>query len=258
MSGPRPAANPYAARRRRKPGPTAVFESDGTWLGNLVEEANKNRRYWSGLQEEHALQQLPEDTASAEIADEIADALEERGLQQLPHEVLAALITRVLDDKGYRVIRRNPPPLPPDPRSTPVTMHGDDSVTELESILTDNQEQVRLIEARGHHPGWIYYLRVGDKIKIGFSANVKRRLKSYPPESELLAVHPGTQELEKSLHKEFGHSLSDGREWFTPNLALTEHIDKVTAEFGPPPERFKPKYRKAQTAPARPKYWSGK
>lgn len=104
--------------------------------------------------------------------------------------------------------------------------------------LADDRAQVvkqnRLREQRGQQPGWVYYLRVGERVKIGYSADVKRRMRAYPPESRLLAVHPGTPQLETDMHRRFTGSRAAGREWFRETPDLSEHIEQVVAQFGEP------------------------
>lgn len=83
-------------------------------------------------------------------------------------------------------------------------------------------------------PGWVYYIRVGDTIKIGFSKDVAQRMRTYPPNAELLAAHPGTLDLEKQVQRKFAADLSRGREWFTQSEELMEHIAQVAERFGDP------------------------
>lgn len=80
-------------------------------------------------------------------------------------------------------------------------------------------------------PGHIYYLKVGKLIKIGFSGTLDERLRSYPPDSKILATHPGTPELEQSIHRKFFNHLSHGREWFTPSPEIDQHIQEVHKQF---------------------------
>src|SRR5690606_1209348 len=55
------------------------------------------------------------------------------------------------------------------------------------------RREVRELRAsRGNQPGWIYYVHTDGKVKIGYSTDITRRLRAYPPGSEVLAVHPGT------------------------------------------------------------------
>jgi len=86
--------------------------------------------------------------------------------------------------------------------------------------------------------GWIYYVRIGDEIKIGYTKNVRKRMHAYPPApmSELLAVHPGTLQDEAALHQRFTPYRSNRREWYERRPAIMRHIADVVAEYGPPPD----------------------
>ena len=91
-------------------------------------------------------------------------------------------------------------------------------------------------------------------MKIGYSADVKRRMADYPPGHRLLAVHPGTRELETEMHRRFAGSRDAGREWFRETPDLAEHIAQVLAQFGDPREhrhtmrRDRPQMRYARPA----------
>lgn len=106
------------------------------------------------------------------------------------------------------------------------------AVSERRKAERDRQQE--LARTRGQLPGWIYYIRTDGKVKIGYSADVRQRMRSYPPESELLAVHPGTRNLEADMHRRFVGSRAAGREWFRETPDLTEHIAQVVAQFGDP------------------------
>lgn len=93
------------------------------------------------------------------------------------------------------------------------------------------EDEVRV--ARGkRQPGFVYYIRMGDLIKIGYASNISRRMRAYPPSAELLAAHPGTIELEKSIHADFHAFLRRGREWFEPHQSVMAHIASVREKFG--------------------------
>lgn len=73
-------------------------------------------------------------------------------------------------------------------------------------------------------PGRVYYVRVGQLIKIGHSRDLASRLRIYPPDAELLASEPGDASLETQRHAQFTHLLSHRREWFRMAPELMEHI----------------------------------
>jgi hypothetical protein len=75
----------------------------------------------------------------------------------------------------------------------------------------------------------VYYLRVGDMIKIGVTTQLDRRVASYPPGSELLAVERGGLDLEARRHAQFSHLLVGRKEWFRPGPDLLDHIAALAA-----------------------------
>lgn len=106
-------------------------------------------------------------------------------------------------------------------------------------------ERIKFREERGHEgyvtpkpgkndPGWVYYIRMGDTIKIGYATDVAKRMRAYPPTAELLAAHPGTELLEKQMHQKFREYLARGREWFAPADEVMAHIASVVERFGDP------------------------
>lgn len=85
---------------------------------------------------------------------------------------------------------------------------------------------------RATNAGWVYYIRVGNNIKIGYAGDVRKRMLGYPPDSTLLAVEPGDKKLERERHKEFAHSLQFGREWFRESYPIKKHIAEIRDKHG--------------------------
>lgn len=112
--------------------------------------------------------------------------------------------------------------------------------------LKAQEDQRSELERRAMNPGWIYYIQIDDRIKIGFSLDVKSRMRAYPPNAHLLAVHPGTKKLEREMHEQFRSALAAGREWFHRAPEVLEHIEQVVAQFGPPETKHIHKYREGQ------------
>lgn len=72
----------------------------------------------------------------------------------------------------------------------------------------------------------VYYLRVGDLIKIGTSRNLASRLAVYPPNATVLATEPGSTDLERWRHEQFNHLLAGRNEWFRADDELLAHIER--------------------------------
>lgn len=71
----------------------------------------------------------------------------------------------------------------------------------------------------------VYYLRFGDRIKIGYSSNLATRL-TVIPHDEVLATEPGTRETEQQRHRQFSDLRLTG-EWFSMGAELIGHIETI-------------------------------
>lgn len=67
-------------------------------------------------------------------------------------------------------------------------------------------------------PGFVYFVRFGNRVKIGYSANPTHRLRNIPHD-EVLALIPGTMRHERQCHAAFEHLRITG-EWFEAAPAL--------------------------------------
>jgi hypothetical protein len=82
-------------------------------------------------------------------------------------------------------------------------------------------------KAYGVGDQWIYYLRLDEKIKIGWTSNFNQRMHSYPPHAVVIVRHPGTRADERDLHRSFKPSRAAGREWYHPTPELLAHIERM-------------------------------
>lgn len=111
----------------------------------------------------------------------------------------------------------------------------DEYIAQLEERLA------RISEHRGGDKprptdGTIYYVDSGSLIKIGWTADLAKRMRQYPPTARLLATHSGTRADEAHLKKRFAVHCTSGKEWFAHVGPLLEHIDSVVTEHGAPPD----------------------
>lgn len=77
----------------------------------------------------------------------------------------------------------------------------------------------------------VYYVRLGDHIKIGTTSNLTARLNSLYVDHDpdlLLAVEPGGRDLESQRHSEFAaERVYANRELFNPSPRLLSHITAI-------------------------------
>jgi hypothetical protein len=80
--------------------------------------------------------------------------------------------------------------------------------------------------------GTIYFVRLGNLIKIGYTTNLQQRLgdlrRDHHREPEVLATMPGTMGTEKALHAKFGPLWERG-ELFRPGPDLLDYIKSIPA-----------------------------
>lgn len=84
----------------------------------------------------------------------------------------------------------------------------------------------------------VYYMRIGNRCKIGYSANLAGRLDAINPE-ELLVTEPGGPAQEAARHSQFADLRTHG-EWFRYEGALAEHVAQLQAARPTLPDDYFP------------------
>lgn len=79
----------------------------------------------------------------------------------------------------------------------------------------------------------VYYVRYGERVKIGTSANPRQRLAAIWHD-ELLAFERGDRHLEHHRHEQFADERFERTEWFRASARLLAHIDVVRAGSAEP------------------------
>lgn len=83
-------------------------------------------------------------------------------------------------------------------------------------------------DPRRHEP-IVYYMKMGDLVKIGTSVNIAGRLEALNPE-RLLAVEMGGYQIEAERHRQFAADRNHG-EWFRATSELATHMSCVRTDF---------------------------
>ncbi|MCU1509028.1 MAG: ATPase [Glaciihabitans sp.] len=84
----------------------------------------------------------------------------------------------------------------------------------------------------------VYYIRLGNRIKIGTSANPRARIARLPWD-EVLAFERGNRQVEQRRHAQFADHRIRGSEWFESHAALTRHIADLSDGVDDPWSRYK-------------------
>lgn len=75
----------------------------------------------------------------------------------------------------------------------------------------------------------VYYMRMSQMVKIGFTTHLAARLEVIVPQ-EVVAVEFGAAKLEKARHRQFAGLRSHG-EWFHLDAKLEQHIRYIRGQF---------------------------
>jgi len=74
----------------------------------------------------------------------------------------------------------------------------------------------------------VYYLRFGDRVKIGTTGNPRQRLAAIWHD-ELLAFERGDRAVERARHEQFAAQRHGRTEWFAADAELTAHVAALAA-----------------------------
>lgn len=81
----------------------------------------------------------------------------------------------------------------------------------------------------------VYYVRIHDHVKIGYTIHLRERISALRVARDtVLAVEPGWREREAERHTQFAAERQGKREDFNPSRRLLAHIDIVRSKFGEP------------------------
>lgn len=123
--------------------------------------------------------------------------------------------------------------------------------------FTDNDRANDLIRAatvtdaavwtKPSHPAVVYFLALGDRVKIGTSTNLRGRVSALAlRKNNAVLLLNGGYDLEKALHIAFArHRLGDS-EWFVLAQDVTDFIHSKTKAALPPPRIIQQRPRKAE------------
>lgn len=82
--------------------------------------------------------------------------------------------------------------------------------------------------------GVVYYMKFGDRVKIGYTSDLRARALAVPHD-EVLAAEPGGFDTERQRHREFANvKIPSFKEWFRHEGDLVSHTARMRAEHGDP------------------------
>lgn len=86
----------------------------------------------------------------------------------------------------------------------------------------------------GAHPSAVYFIANGDRVKIGFTTNLKSRVATLSlRESDVLLLLRGEMDLERALHRRFAKERINNTEWFACSTRIRRFMTDKTAPAVP-------------------------
>lgn len=106
---------------------------------------------------------------------------------------------------------------------------------DVREMLTEMEQQyVASSKSNVTRAGVVYYMRFGDRVKIGYTTKLRVRA-TQVPNDEVVAAEPGTILDERMRHAEFRRELIPGqKEWFQLTPRLSFHMANVRDRYGDP------------------------
>lgn len=104
---------------------------------------------------------------------------------------------------------------------------------EAEEVI--KRESTRTVDDWAQDRSVVYYMRIGDHVKIGYTTLLPDRVRQLRLNPDaVLAVEPGWKEREAERHRQFAHERVSRREDFNPSRRLLLHIDATRSKYGEP------------------------
>lgn len=136
--------------------------------------------------------------------------------------------------------------------------HRDQNIPGMESrdYIRSDARKIRAVERRKPTSvGEIYFVRIDDLIKVGWTSKLADRIRAYGPKAELLANYPGTRADEAALHRQLTPARFRGREWYSDTDIIRAFVAEAVAKHGRP--RFaRIDWTEPKTSNVKPKRWS--
>jgi hypothetical protein len=97
--------------------------------------------------------------------------------------------------------------------------------TQTSAVQPADTNHARWAVPSGKHAPLVYFIRNGNRIKIGTSTELKRRIRTLALRAENVALLlDGDRRLERQLHNQFADLRIGDTEWFAYEAPLTDYI----------------------------------
>lgn len=112
-----------------------------------------------------------------------------------------------------------------------------DEIVEVNARLSERLAREKVQEKAeflARQDGDIYFIRLNGLVKVGWSRDLRQRVRSYGASAELLVSYPATRDDETYLHRQLRPALAKGREWYEDGPVVQAFIDEALSKYGEP------------------------
>jgi hypothetical protein len=103
------------------------------------------------------------------------------------------------------------------------------------SSSPQEDQDARAAERAKYLKHTVYYVKIGELLKIGYTSNMRLRMLRYPPNRWVMATEDGDSLLEQKRHRQFADLRTHGNEWYRLDEPLLTHINDLRRASGAPP-----------------------
>lgn len=121
------------------------------------------------------------------------------------------------------------------------------AIQERQQQQSERRERNIVVRGQGAE-GIVYFLRQNGLIKVGWSSDIAKRMKSYGPSVEVLVTFPGSRHDETNLHRQLRSELAKGREWYHDSAVLQHFIAEALKRHGAPSPKHLPGWTEPRQA----------
>lgn len=113
-----------------------------------------------------------------------------------------------------------------------------EAIADVNAKVAERESRIHADEQALHmqrQDGDIYFVRIGDLVKVGWTRDLEKRLKQYGASAQLLVCYDATRDDETNLHRQLTPARAKGREWYHDGDVIQRFIDEALARYGRPP-----------------------
>jgi hypothetical protein len=224
-------------RRHRRTAKNAIYEFYGDNARPSLDPAeNERRRLANAERREHVRKMLAESTT--EWTRCIIPGCNFQTTKRLPINVIGESlpfpICTIHAVMAWEMVERNDKDAAIRQARDAMQKRRDEIRLEFRVADQESRTQWKAALKTGTVDGDIYFVRTSGLVKVGWTTDLHRRLRTYGPEAVVLVHYPGTRQDETTLHRQLTPARVKGREWYEDGDIIAGFVAAAVEKYGPP------------------------